>query len=383
VGEKIGRNDPCWCGSGKKYKKCHLNRNLQNPIASWEAEKELRKFYGVKYCSCPQVMKHQCTGRIVKAHTVSKSASLKSISRDSHVYGLNLSFASLDREQGRLVPELIGINKASTFTGFCDFHDKSLFSDFENKPFIASAKQVFLVGYRALARELYNKLSQSQTSKFYKDMDRGRSEEFQFSLQSFSLLHSVGVHVGVRDIEYHKDNFDRVLVSDDFDRVRACVFEFKEVIPIACSGSFYPEFDFKGRRLQDFSDLQNNLDHICFSVFSSDDRSFMVFTWLEDSDKTCISFISSLLDVSEDRIFSALIQFACAVFENIFFSPQWWESLSDDKRLNLTNLIMFGVNPFLNHQGCPYVSNDIDFGVVKVARRIILNCEQLSPCAPV
>jgi preprotein translocase subunit SecA len=22
-GEKIGRNDPCWCGSGKKYKHCH------------------------------------------------------------------------------------------------------------------------------------------------------------------------------------------------------------------------------------------------------------------------------------------------------------------------------------------------------------------------
>jgi preprotein translocase subunit SecA len=21
--ERVGRNDPCWCGSGKKYKKCH------------------------------------------------------------------------------------------------------------------------------------------------------------------------------------------------------------------------------------------------------------------------------------------------------------------------------------------------------------------------
>ena len=21
--DKIGRNDPCWCGSGKKFKKCH------------------------------------------------------------------------------------------------------------------------------------------------------------------------------------------------------------------------------------------------------------------------------------------------------------------------------------------------------------------------
>ncbi|MCL4354701.1 SEC-C metal-binding domain-containing protein, partial [Patescibacteria group bacterium] len=26
---KLGRNDPCWCGSGKKYKKCHLNRDSQ------------------------------------------------------------------------------------------------------------------------------------------------------------------------------------------------------------------------------------------------------------------------------------------------------------------------------------------------------------------
>jgi methionyl aminopeptidase len=24
VNSKLGRNDPCWCGSGTKYKKCHL-----------------------------------------------------------------------------------------------------------------------------------------------------------------------------------------------------------------------------------------------------------------------------------------------------------------------------------------------------------------------
>jgi hypothetical protein len=23
TGDEPGRNDPCWCGSGKKYKKCH------------------------------------------------------------------------------------------------------------------------------------------------------------------------------------------------------------------------------------------------------------------------------------------------------------------------------------------------------------------------
>lgn len=26
---KPGRNDPCWCGSGKKYKKCHQPEELE------------------------------------------------------------------------------------------------------------------------------------------------------------------------------------------------------------------------------------------------------------------------------------------------------------------------------------------------------------------
>jgi preprotein translocase subunit SecA len=27
--EKLGRNDPCWCGSGKKYKQCHMRQDKQ------------------------------------------------------------------------------------------------------------------------------------------------------------------------------------------------------------------------------------------------------------------------------------------------------------------------------------------------------------------
>ncbi|TCO53129.1 SEC-C metal-binding domain-containing protein [Actinocrispum wychmicini] len=39
--QDVGRNDPCWCGSGRKYKKCHLNRE-QSPLeerAMWLYEK--------------------------------------------------------------------------------------------------------------------------------------------------------------------------------------------------------------------------------------------------------------------------------------------------------------------------------------------------------
>ena len=27
--EEPGRNDDCWCGSGKKYKRCHLEKDEQ------------------------------------------------------------------------------------------------------------------------------------------------------------------------------------------------------------------------------------------------------------------------------------------------------------------------------------------------------------------
>ena len=33
---KIGRNDPCHCGSGKKFKKCCMNTKSQEDLA-WEA----------------------------------------------------------------------------------------------------------------------------------------------------------------------------------------------------------------------------------------------------------------------------------------------------------------------------------------------------------
>jgi uncharacterized protein YecA (UPF0149 family) len=26
---KLGRNDPCWCGSGKKYKHCHMKSDRE------------------------------------------------------------------------------------------------------------------------------------------------------------------------------------------------------------------------------------------------------------------------------------------------------------------------------------------------------------------
>jgi uncharacterized protein len=38
MSQKIGRNDPCPCGSGKKYKQCCLQKGIANPRAKMKAQ---------------------------------------------------------------------------------------------------------------------------------------------------------------------------------------------------------------------------------------------------------------------------------------------------------------------------------------------------------
>jgi hypothetical protein len=39
-----GRNDPCWCGSGKKYKACHAQLDLQVLQAEREKQRSCTTF---------------------------------------------------------------------------------------------------------------------------------------------------------------------------------------------------------------------------------------------------------------------------------------------------------------------------------------------------
>lgn len=153
---KLGRNEPCWCGSGMKFKKCHLDRDKQAPICQGEIQKQLNNFYANKVCSVPEPSKSQCSKKIIKAHSVSKSSSLKEIAIDGHVLTIfkasRASNSALEFE-----PKKIGINNASTFTGFCSFHDKNIFSPIENEEFKVTKANCFLVSYRAVAREAFVK----------------------------------------------------------------------------------------------------------------------------------------------------------------------------------------------------------------------------------
>jgi hypothetical protein len=41
---ELGRNDPCWCNSGKKYKKCHMEEDAQKHSRRLAAKNHPKSF---------------------------------------------------------------------------------------------------------------------------------------------------------------------------------------------------------------------------------------------------------------------------------------------------------------------------------------------------
>ena len=118
----------------------------------------------------------------MRAHTLHRAGLLEVISVDQHVYGLDLT--AMPDDSGVYRFKRIGINKASTFTGFCQRHDTELFLPIETKPFIASKEQLFLLAYRAFSKELYAKRFAIRLAPLLRKGDIGKDPLQQVLLQN-------------------------------------------------------------------------------------------------------------------------------------------------------------------------------------------------------
>jgi hypothetical protein len=210
-----GDNDPCWCQSGEPYATCHKNRESQSPDSKSAILSQFRKLYESTYCSHPTASPQQCSRQIVRAHTLQKSGLLSAISVDQHVYGLKLT--GLPNDRGIYPFKRIGLNQASTFTGFCERHDAELFRPLETIPFTASKEQLFLLAYRALAKELYAKRFAVRLEPFLRKGDVGKGPVEQVMLQKLRYLREQLHDLSLRDQEATLKDYERIYLSRDFD----------------------------------------------------------------------------------------------------------------------------------------------------------------------
>jgi hypothetical protein len=328
-----------------KYKRCHLEREALQPLSIWDARTRLHRAFKTKTCLHPLASPTTCSGPIVRAHTVRRAADLSVIARDGHVYQVSGEIADLQRNGGRLLPKLVGINEASTFLGFCSQHDSATFAPLEAFALVPTDEQALLLVYRALCKEVYLKERQIESLDIAMEADRGRPLPDQMRIQAQVLLMRTGVLAAIRDLATQKRMYEQDLLSSDFGQIRYVAIHLDRAPDLMCSAVAQPHFTFDGRSIQDLGDVTRQLEYMGFSLAATDTGGVAVFAWRADSDAASSRLVDSLLALPTAEMPHALVRYATSEFENTYMRPQWWEALPAPAKTALINRLAHNVGP--------------------------------------
>ena len=318
----------CWCGSGQQYGKCHRDRDEQIPLKSYEIDAAFRKAFAKKYCLHPQSSSSTCSQQIVKAHSVSASSNLKNIAEDGHVLRFYYPPKAPVEARGRVTAQSIGVNKASTFTGFCKLHDSQTFSCIDQPINLLTPEHCFLLAYRALCQVVFTNAASFAASPTLRQLDRGTPPHVQQAHQKSCSDREFSLMVGLQDLHRDKAEFDRHLFGRNFEAISYYAFELDHAPQIACSIAFSPEVDFEGNQLQSLENPDIHADMCSCSIISTQRGGAIVFAWLKETNRASIRLIESLDRLKPYLIPSAIVRLVFECGENVFFSKSWWNSLA-------------------------------------------------------
>ena len=365
---KIGRNDPCWCGSGKKFKRCHIAGDRSVPVKPWEVDQIMTAAFSRRECNAPPDIKVDCSSTIVKAHTVQKSTSLSSISEDGHVLGFMSGFQQLV-DHGAIEPTKIGVQRASRFGGFCSLHDNKLFSPLEREPFIGTTEQLLLLHFRAVSWELSSKKASASLKPLQIEMSERLPSPQREQAREVTENFHYGVGLGVRDGQAEKDRLDSMLSDGNYESMNGYVIELDELPPIMCTFAFAPEQDFAGNKLQDLPAFESAADYVSVSIFSDGTSGYVVFAWHESEGGYVKKFIDSLHDLSDSELANAIFQLVFEWCENTYVSPAWWSKIDAPVRQSLMERMNTSGSPFNPRDADALVSDGVNYDLWTVVSR--------------
>lgn len=342
---KIGRNDPCPCGSGKKYKKCCLGKQ-DNPDYS-EIEKlpqiykEARKASRFKECIHPD--KANCSEKIIGSHSIQNNKILSKIADDGMLYmpcpKTDLSF-SLQKKYGR--------KEASVFTGFCGFHDKTTFQPIEDFDFTATKEQIFLHVYRAFALEYHKKQEAVKMNQimFFNKPSIINSDEF-------AIDGKTGFDMAVSDYEEEKKLFDAALLEKNYDVLTSIVWEFAGFSNFAATAGEAPMYDFSGKQIQDLLNPRIPVRHIYLSVFPENNKTYAIISWIKEYDALFSSIYKKLSSLTESEKKNYINNTIPIITENVVIKPSSWDKMSEAQKEEF-GMLFWGMADLMSLDGRPF-----------------------------
>jgi len=302
----------------------------------------MRTAWHHKQCLHPLASPGICD-RIVSAHSVQRSQTLERIlDAGNHVCSF---YPQTNLPDGSLKLRRIGWHEASTFTGFCAKHDATTFAPLDNTQFAGSAEQCFLIGYRALCHEIYQKSGALRADPIIRQMvDRGLPLEAQLDVQSMFATCEAGTAAGLQDFRRLKAAMDKDLLAQEYSGWSRAIIRFNGPLCVASTGVVSIDRTVDGVSLQALHDLQTPIEELPFGVVTTTDGGAVVFLW-RGCERAQRLFVESLLKNETRKLASLLVQIMFAYVENTYFSSQWWESLSEFARQHLNALAAIS-NPY-------------------------------------
>ncbi|AZT83662.1 hypothetical protein EHN06_08985 [Marinobacter sp. NP-4(2019)] len=339
----MGRNELCWCGSGKKWKKCHRDRHLQQEVPVGKLMKEMYQNQKQGTCLHPEASKESCSSKLIKAHTIQRASGLSAISEKGHVISPKKGFENIFKNNGQITPVPIGIGNASTFMGFCSYHDNALFEPIESTTFTLNHQAAFLLAFRALSYEYLTKMNSIKTIEIQRNFDKGKDFQAQAYIQNYLHTHRAGIERGMKELEVWKTKYDKMFLDENFESMPHYAVEFDGILPFVCSGGFYPEIDFEGNTLQRISRGNFEFEHVCVNVSVVGERSFLAFGWHGANDGPARQFVKSFRSLKNTEKANASLILAVEQLENTYFNPTWWDMLSSRNREHLIHRMRSGI----------------------------------------
>lgn len=333
-----GRNELCWCGSGREFGDCHLGREAQAPLAPGAISNSWRKSLNSKGPCLHPDAGTSCSGKIVRAHSVSKRF-LRTLAEDGHVLWPRISWLE-DGTPGARV-ERLGLARASTFSGFCGVHDKELFAPFEDSPFAGTPHQCFRMAYRAVCMELYWKRGSLSAMRHLKESDRGLPLSDQRAFQASLGSWESGFRKSLGEFENAKRRYDAVLESRDYSDLRFHIVDLGGEPHMACSAAIYPDCGFGGEVLwDDAPDVVPDL--MTIHCFGTGGRGYFAFVWNGEAHARCSRLVDSFQALPAPAHPEALIRLILGFCENVYVRESWWNTLDDELRVSFTRLLLRG-----------------------------------------
>jgi hypothetical protein len=247
---------------------------------------------------------------------------------------------------------LIGVNDASVLRVFCQKHDSNTFALLERTPFVATQEQCFLLAYRAICHELFKKTQVLQFIPTMKTFDRGKSLPEQVAIQTSFELMATGWRLSIRDLAAHKQQFDSMLIGQDYGDIRALIIAFDNVPDILCSGCVYPQCDFAGKPLQDLSDQAKKMELITFSLIATENAGAFVFAWHKDGDDICRLLAISMDRLPEEALPHAVVRFVFEFCENHYLRPDWWDTIAQPDKATISGRLQTAASPVKRSAAC-------------------------------